>query len=318
MLNFNQLRAFYEVAKGLSFSAAAKRLFVTQPAVTAQIKLFESSCNLNLFRKKDGQLFLTDEGQTLLKYAERIFALEKQIEESVDSIHKANEGNLRIGTTKTYARYFMPILIRPFLAAFPGVLLELDEGSSLRMTESLLELRNSLAIVAKVMPVADIEFHPILLEEVALIVSPSSRLAKKRQVTFSEIREEHVIMKEVGSGCRKIVEEHYDSAGIRPLIVAQISNVELIKEMVKQGEGISFVERSAVRSELSRGDLISVRMKNRRITLPIYLAYLKNDQLSPAARHFVSFLRPILAAQEPATSVDGLCTLLVEKSPPIE
>ena len=84
MLNLNQLRAFYQTAKHLSFTAAAKALFITQPAVTAQVKLFEDYVELKLFKKRRGKLFLTEEGKTIYEYAQKIFQNEKEIEAAVE------------------------------------------------------------------------------------------------------------------------------------------------------------------------------------------------------------------------------------------
>ena len=114
MLNFNQLRTFHYVAKHGSFTAAAGMLFVTQPAVTAQVKALEEGCSLKLFKKKGRQIHLTEEGQTLYEYTRRIFQYEKEIENVIDDMKELKRGVLRLGSTKTYARYFMPSLLSSF------------------------------------------------------------------------------------------------------------------------------------------------------------------------------------------------------------
>ena len=100
MLNFNQLRVFYHAAKNLNFTAAANELFITQPAVTFQMKAFEEFCNLKLFKKRSRRLFLTDEGRTLFEYAEKIFKFEKEIENVIDEMKELKRGVLSLGTTK--------------------------------------------------------------------------------------------------------------------------------------------------------------------------------------------------------------------------
>ena len=111
MLNFNQLRIFYHAAKNLNFTAAARDLFITQPAVTAQIKLLEEYCELKLFRKKGRGVYLTDEGSALFEYTKHVFDYEKEIEFAIEEMRELKRGILRLGTTKTYARYFMPFLL---------------------------------------------------------------------------------------------------------------------------------------------------------------------------------------------------------------
>ena len=108
MLNFNQLRVFYYAAKNLNFTAAANDLFITQPAVSAQMKSFEEFCNLKLFKKRGRRIYLTVEGKSLFEYAARVFKYEKEIENLIDDMRGLKRGILSLGTTKAYARYFMP------------------------------------------------------------------------------------------------------------------------------------------------------------------------------------------------------------------
>jgi DNA-binding transcriptional LysR family regulator len=150
MINLNQLRAFYQTAKCQNVSVAAKQLFVSQPAVTAQIKLFEESCGLKLFKKKGRNLYLTDEGKTLFKYAGKIFEYERKIEDAVEQMRELKKGSLRVGSARTYARYFMPFLLTGFRDAYPHIKIHFDEGSSLEMIHSLVDLKNEVVIIAHI------------------------------------------------------------------------------------------------------------------------------------------------------------------------
>ena len=138
MLNFNQFRVFYYAAKNLNFTAAAGELFISQPAVTAQIKSFEEYCSLKLFKKRGRQVYLTDEGKSLYAYATKIFKTEKEIEHAIDDMRELKRGVLSLGTTKAYARYFMPLMITTFHNNYPNIKIQLNEGSSLDMIHSLL------------------------------------------------------------------------------------------------------------------------------------------------------------------------------------
>jgi DNA-binding transcriptional LysR family regulator len=97
MLNFNQLRVFYYAAKNLNFTAAANDLFITQPAVSAQIKSFEAFCNLKLFKKRGRRVYLTDEGRSLFEYAAKVFKYEKEIENVIDDMRELKRGILSLG-----------------------------------------------------------------------------------------------------------------------------------------------------------------------------------------------------------------------------
>jgi DNA-binding transcriptional LysR family regulator len=290
MMNLNQLRAFYQVAKSLNFSIAAENLFVSQPAVTKQIRLFEEFCNLKLFGKKRGKVFLTEEGKKVFVYASRIFELERQLEETISGLQSLKQGSLRIGTTKTYARFFMPLLLAPFQKSFPDIIIELDEGSSLDMSKSLLDFKNSLAIVAKVEDDRDTSFIPLMLEEVVLIAAPEYHLAKRSEVRFIDLDGEPIIMKETGSGTRNLVERHARSEKVKLNVVAQTSNMEFIKQLVRQERAISFVVKSSVQAEISQGELISIPVQNSKMFLKIFIAHLRDYELPFAPKAFLDYM----------------------------
>jgi DNA-binding transcriptional LysR family regulator len=292
-MNLNQLRTFYQAAKSLNFSIAAENLFVSQPAVTKQIRSLEEFCNLKLFGKKRGKVFLTDEGKKIFVYASRIFELERQLEDTISGLQNLKQGSLRVGTTKTYARYFMPLLLAPFQKSFPDVIIELDEGSSLDMSKSLLDFKNSLAIVAKVEDDRDILFIPLMLEEVVLIAAPEYHLAKRGEVRFRDLNEEPIIMKETGSGTRKLVERYARSEKVKLNVVAQTSNMEFIKQLVKQERAISFIVKSSVQTELSQGELISIPVKSTKLVLKVFIAHLRDYELPFAAKAFLDYMLSI-------------------------
>lgn len=293
MLNLNQLRAFYEVARSLSFSIAAERLSVTQPAVSKQIKCLEEFYDLKLFLIKRKKVFLTDEGRKLFVYASRIFELERQLEEMMSGVMNLQHGSLRIATTKTYAKVAIPTLLRPFQEKFPNVIVELNEGSSLNITKSLLDFKNSLAIGAKVEIHPDIVFTPLLLEEIVLIAAPDYRILKKNSISFNNLKREPIVMKEFGSGTRKLVDDYFSQVKIRPNIIAQSSNMEFIKEMVKRKKGVAFVVKSAVDQELSQGELVSVPLDCSPLFLDIFISYLKDYDLPHAAKNFLAYFLPV-------------------------
>jgi len=294
MLNLNQLRAFFHVANSLSFSAAAEELFVTQPAVTKQIKLFEEYCNLNLFRRRKNKLYLTDEGKKVLVYASRIFELEKQLEDTIGAIQNQKQGSLRIGTTKTYAKYFMPYLLAPFQKSFPGVIIDLDEGSSLSMTESLLDFRNSLAIVAKVLDHPDISYTPLMFEEIVLIAAPGHPLAREGAISLRRLSGEPLVMKEQGSGTRRFIERLAHDENVSFNVIAQTSNMDFIKQLVRRQQALSFVVKTAVESELAAGEILGIQIKGKKLMLEIHLAYLRGYELPLAAKAFQNYLLSLL------------------------
>jgi DNA-binding transcriptional LysR family regulator len=293
MLNFNQLRTFYYAAKNLNFTVAASELFITQPAVTAQVKSFEEFCSLKLFKKKGRKLHLTDEGKALFDYAENIFKYEKEILNVIDDMKELKRGDLRLGTTKTYARYFMPFLISGFRKAYPHIKIHLDEGSSRDMIYSLVDLKNDVAVIARAEDHPDVSFFPFSREEMVIITSTDHPLATKKPVSFRQLVQEPFIMKEDGSGTQKLVEMLYARENCEPNVLMETSNTEFIKQLVMRGEGISFLVKEAVDAEIKEGKLTTIPLKGSKIFLDVSIAYLKDQNLSPAAEAFVDTLRKL-------------------------
>ncbi|MBW1721585.1 MAG: LysR family transcriptional regulator [Deltaproteobacteria bacterium] len=306
MINFNQLRVFHCVAKNLSFTQAAKELFITQPAVTAQMKLFEDYCGVKLFKKKGRKIFLTEEGKTLYNYTCKIFDYEKEIEGLLEDMRKLKRGILRIGTSKTYARYLMPHLMRDFHERHPQIKIHLDEGSSQSMVHSLMEMRNEVAIVAKVEESPEVEFVPFSQEELVLIISPNHPFKQKPFVTVEELSHEPIIMKELGSGTRKLINELFKRNGYVPNILIETSNAEFIKQLVERGDGISFLVKASVSAELRAGRLASVPIKGENIYLEVNIVYLKNQPLSPSAQAFLKTLDHLASGKRPLGGVRAL------------
>jgi DNA-binding transcriptional LysR family regulator len=291
MMNLNQLRVFYEAARTGSFTSAAKKLCITQPAVTAQIKSFEDQCDLKLFKKKGRSLYLSEEGSALYEYAKRMFEYEKEVEDAIEEMRKLKRGILRLGTSKAYARYFMPFLISSFREAFPHIKVHLDEGSSMDILRSLLELKNEVAVIARVEEDPNLTFVPFKRDDLILILAPTHSLARKKSVSVEELVHEPMIMKELGSGTRKQVNELFSRRGLTPNVLMETSNTEFIKQLVQRGEGISFLVEEAVATEIREKRLATLSVAGEKPFLDVSIAYLRDQHLSHPARAFVEMLQ---------------------------
>lgn len=290
MINFNQLRAFHEAARLQNFSAAARALRVTQPAVTAHVRALEESLGVRLFRRRGRKMVPTEAGTLLFLQAREVFELERAMERTVAEVRSLERGVLRVGTTKTYAQHLMPPLLTRFHAAHPGVRMVLDEGSSLDMCRSLLDLRNELAVVARVEGLRGVRFVPFRSERVVLVASPDHPFAERGSVHFRELEGHAIITREEGSGIQALTRACYDRRGMTPDVLVETGNVEFIKEMVEAGEAMSFLVESAVAEELRRGDLVAVGIIDQELMLDVNIAHLQEDALSPAAAAFLALL----------------------------
>ena len=290
MINLNQLRVFYEAARSGSFTSAARKLFITQPAVTAQMKAFEDQCSLKLFKKKGRRLYLTDEGTTLYEYVRKIFDYEREVEDVIEEMRELKRGILRLGTSKAYARYFMPFLISSFREAYPHIKVYLDEGSSFDIVRSLVDLKNEVAVIARVEDDPNVTFLPFKRDRLVLILAQGHSLTKKKSVSVEDLVNDPMIMKEAGSGTRKRVNELFSAKGLSPNVLMETSNTEFIKQLVQRGEGISFLVEEAVAAEIRDKRLATVPLAGETPFLDVSIAYLKDQHLSHPARAFVEML----------------------------
>jgi DNA-binding transcriptional LysR family regulator len=313
VINFNQLRVFYHAAKYQNFTIAAKKLYITQPAVTAQLKLLEDHWSLKLFKKKGRNIYLTDEGKILHDYALKVFEYEKEIEHVIEDIKELKRGVLRLGTTKTYARYFMPFMMTSFHEAYPNIKINLDEGSSLEMIHSLVELRNEVAVIANAEDNPDVCFIPFSREELVVILAPDHHLAHKKDVSFNELAEEPIIMKEVGSGTRRLVNGLFARNDCTPNILMETSNTEFIKQLVQRGEGVSFLVREAVALELREKKLATVPLEGGNIFLDVSIAYLKSQHLSRPAHAFLDILERLAPEDISPQGIGALMAKMLAK-----
>lgn len=316
MINLNQFRAFYYVAKHASYTTAAEKLYISQPAVTAQVKLFENFHELKLFKKKGRHLLLTHIGEQLFEKARQIFEVENEIENTLTQIKELNQGTLEIGCTKAYAKHIMPSVISAFHRAYPNVKIILEEGNSMAMINSLRELRNEVVAVAR-MEVNDsnIRFEQFSKEEIVIVLPVDHRLTRKRELEFADIAEEPIIMKGKGSGTQKKILDLYHSHHTRPNVFMESYNNDFIIELVERGEGISFLVEPSIAHRVKEKRLTYRKFKDTKIFLDISLGYSKTTPLSPAAKAFCNVVKKSFVESSSKKGVGSLMARILAEHP---
>ncbi len=287
-MNLNHLRVFYESACTLNFSRAAERLYISQPAVSSQIRQLEEMLKLKLFNRIGNKVYLTESGKVLLDYAQKIFTLEHEAKKVLNEIKETRKGTLRIGTTKTYARYLMPNYISTFHELYPEVCIHLSEGSSTEMMQSLFNMKNEFAIVASTDYPKFLNSIAFGHEEILLVASPDHLLARRSPITTKELANIPLVMREEGSVTRQIVMEMLRNINLSPIILFEASNLEFIKELLLRGEGASFIVRSAVEKELSQGILKEIKISDITLSMETNIVFLDEKRLSKIARAFIN------------------------------
>ena len=292
-LNLKQLEAFYLVVKKKSFTRAAEELSVTQPAVTIQVKSLEKSLNLRLIQQVGKKIQLTESGEFLYQYAEKIFDLVLDANEKMRDFKKLMRGTLRIGTTKNYARYIMPSLLSEFQRRFPGIKVILDEGNSEDMAKSVLEKKNELALISQLNLDRKIKSLFFSTVEFVLVVSPEHRFSQRKSISLRELNGEPVILREKGSGSRTAILRKFQEYGIWPSVITEASSLDFIVGYVKQNKGVSFMFEPDIKEELERGTLKVIFVEEGNIIFFTDIIYHSEKTLSPPGLAFLNVVNEL-------------------------
>jgi DNA-binding transcriptional LysR family regulator len=288
----------------LSFTLAASDLCVTQSAVTQRVRAFEDECELKFFGRRKGKIFLTEEGKLLLKYTTRLFKYEREIEKAIRETKELKRGTLRIGLPKSLSPQSISLLMDSYHQEYPNIRIEVNEGSSRELIQGILDHKSEIAFLAKVEEHRDLDFIHLSREKVVLVMGPRHRLAKEKVTSLKALENEQLIMREKGSGTRKLVVELFEKNQYVPNIILESSNVENIKKFVERGDGVTFLVQGAVLSEIEQGKLVMVPMEEDGFFIDVYLAYLKDIPFSVPARAYLKlFAKSIPESSETSPMV---------------
>jgi DNA-binding transcriptional LysR family regulator len=287
------LEAFYLVVKGRSFTRAAEELNVTQPAVTIQVKSLEKSLNLKLIQQVGKRMQLTEAGEMLYQYAEKIFDLVSDANEKMRDFKKLMRGTLQIGTTKNYARYIMPSLLSEFQRRFPRIKVILDEGNSEDMAKSVLEKKNELALISQLNLDRKIKSIFFSTVEFVLVASPEHRFSQRKSISLRELNGEPVILREKGSGSRTAILRKFQEYGIWPSVIIEASSLDFIVGYVKQNKGVSFMFEPDIKEELDKGALKVIILEEGNIIFFTDIIYHSEKSLSPPSQAFLKMVNEL-------------------------
>jgi DNA-binding transcriptional LysR family regulator len=291
MENF-RLKVFRVVATHLNFSRAAEELLLTQPAVTQQIKTLEDEYGVPLFDRTGGRITLTPGGLALLPFAEKLKAISDEAFTAVASASGKHGGQLALGASQTIGQYLLPNLVAGFLRENPRVVITATSGNSDAMLEALIAHRIQLALIEGPALRKDIHVEPFMEDQMVLVV-PASHEWADHEVDIATLKEAPLLMREFGSGSRRVVENALAGAGLKMKeinIRMELDSTEGLLSAVEAGLGVTFVSRWAVRNQLSLGTLKLARVKNLKLSRMFSLAYPVGPEPGGNAGAFRAFL----------------------------
>jgi LysR family transcriptional regulator, low CO2-responsive transcriptional regulator len=289
-LNLHQLATFQAVARHRSYVRAAKELHFSQPAVSAQMRQLEESLGVKLFDQIGRSTHLTQAGEELYLYCEKIFSVIDEAVETMEALRSPETGRLSVGADTTVGTYVIPGLLGKFRQSFPDVEITLDVLNRATLVDALVENRVDMAVMGTVPAEVPVIIEPFAPNELVLIASPSHRLAGRKQIPFTELAHEYFLLREAGSGTRAALEGLFQEAGLPLQVSMHMGNNSAIKQGVIAGLGIALISRVALSLELETNRLVILDVEGFPVMRQWRLVHLKGKSLSATARAFKLFL----------------------------
>ena len=244
---------FRAVAEQLNFRKAAEELYLTQPAVSLQIKALEEDLGVQLFDRTSAHISLTDAGRVLLDYANRVNSLLVEAEHEIAALSGEHAGQLALGASTTIAQYVLPRLLGEFCKEHPRVHPTLIGGNTEHIVEAVEKQKIALGFIEGPARSRDVKTQPFLQDELVLIVSTAHEWAGRASISCSELASIPLLMRERGSGTRHVIEMAIERQGVKRSslrIVMELDSTEAIKSAVEAGLGAGFVSRWAIAKDL--------------------------------------------------------------------
>jgi DNA-binding transcriptional LysR family regulator len=293
--NSDQLGSFLEVAKLQSFSRAAEKLFRTQPAISAQVRLLERGCGAKLFDRSGKKVLLTPAGETLSKYVESMLALHKEALQAIADLNQSPRGKLYLGANEATCLYVLPRAFARFKQLYPLVQISIYRSFSHKILQKLQEGAVELGIVTLPLTMTNLEVIPVFRDEVQVVVPKNHPLARSRSVTVEEMARYPLILPKTGH-MRVVIDhllhEHRDHLQIS----MELASVESIKKFVGANLGISLISRAYAQADVAAGMLELIPLADQKIHRELGLVYRRDRQLSLPAKVFVEVVRELTNA----------------------
>jgi LysR family transcriptional regulator for metE and metH len=288
-LTIRQLRALAALSAHGSVTAAAKKLNLTQPAVTLQLRNLQDLAELPLVQRTSDGMLLTRAGQEVLELHERIEAAIAACATSLDMIAGRTGGRVSIGAVST-AKYFVPFAIAAFSRQHPRIDISLSIGNRQEIRQALRGYELDFAIMGRPPPDVEVETH-LIGDHPHIIVAPRGhRLAQDFGLAAVDLSHETFLTREQGSGTRMLMEQLFETTELQPTIGMEMSSNETIKQAVIAGLGIAFISAHTVATELEDGRLVALDVAGLPVVRQWFVVRRRDKVLLPPAQAMLDFL----------------------------
>lgn len=294
MLSLYKLEIFLAVIEEGTFSGAAKRLFMTQPAVSQHIQDLEASLGATLFNRHKRGAVLTPTGAKLYEYTRQILYIVAEAENAVTNVERLQNGQLTLAATPGISVYLLPEWLATFRNKYPNLAVSLQTGITTEVVSSLLGRGADLGFIEGELPANPNEnIGQVVLQPIALYVVVGSEHAWRMRETLpiELLHEQPFITRQIGSRTRTWLDATLARYGVKPRIVGEFDNPEAIKQAVLSNIGVTILPDYAVRHEVSQRMLYALPLDGITLVRQMSLVWDKRQQFNPITRAFLVYLR---------------------------
>ena len=290
-MHLETLKVFCDVVESRSFSAAASQNFVTQSAVSQQVRMLEDRYGRRLLERTRGNVQLTPAGEVLYQASKDIVQRFQEMEGQLQAAARVVGGTVRVATVHSIGLYELSAPLKRYLKAFPQVHLRLEYARSSKIYEDAARGNIDLGIVAYPTRRPGITVLPFREDKLVLVCPPTHPLARHRQIAVRRLSGEPFVGFERDIPTRKETDRLLRRHGAEIRYVMELDNVETMKRLVEIGQGLAFLPEPAVRPEVRQKTLAVVQLSDEVLLRPIGIIHRQGKHFSPAAEKFIEFLR---------------------------
>ena len=290
-MNLGHLLIFHAVADERSISRAAERLMISQPAASKQLAQLERSLGVRLLDRLPRGIRLTEAGELLASYAQKLFAIEAEAEIALLELRGMRRGRLRLGASTTLGVYLLPEPFVRFRETYPEIQITLEVIGSPAVERRLVDGDLDMGFTESFSGSVELEAVPFGTDQLVAIAPYGHPLSRKRRVMPEQLCQQPFVVRETGSETKSFVEQALAAKGLTISPVMSLGTTEAIKRAVAAGIGVSIVSKLAIELELKARRLSIIPVSSLSISRPIYRVQRKRSELSPAALRFLDLLK---------------------------
>jgi DNA-binding transcriptional LysR family regulator len=286
-----QMEIFLRVAEEKSFSRAAEKLLRTQPAISIAMKRLEEELGEQLFDRSSRAGTLTEAGKILHSYAQRMVNLRDEARTTISELRGMNRGRLSIGANESTSLYVLPPVLVEYRRLYPEIKIEVYRNLSERIPGEVLERNLDFGFLSFDPLHPALQSMEVYRDELAFVVHPRHRLAKRESVTVKELGAEQFVAHNVKTPSRARIFELFAQHRTPLNISIELATLETIKDFVRRDAGVAIIPRMVVRDDVRTGRLIEVAVKGMKIEKTLRIVFRREQSLSHAARAFLDLIK---------------------------